>query len=142
SLGFAERRSDRYRLVIQNGENPPLRLTRVTGKSLPEEMLFLASPGDRLFLFLGASEPAIAPPRLDTAAILAAKQSGVKRSELEPGPLRENSAYRKEAPAAPRLLESKGLLWSIIAIVVAMMIWILYLTLKRIDQIEGEAGEE
>jgi hypothetical protein len=142
SLVFAERRSDRYRLVIQNGDNPPLRLTRVTGKSRLEEMLFLASADDRLFLFLGASSDAITAPRLDTAAILAAKQSGVKRSELKPGPLRENPAYRKEAPADRRLLESKGLLWSIIAIVVAMMIWVLYLTLRRIDQIEGEAGEE
>ena len=142
SLVFAERRSDRYRLVIQNGDNPPLRLTRVTGKSRLEEMLFLASPGDRLFLFLGASSDAIAPPRLDTAAILAAKQSGVTRAKLEPGPLRENPNYRKEAPADRRLLESKGLLWSIISVVVAMMIWILYLTLKRIDEIEGEAGEE
>jgi len=141
-LVFAERRSDRYRLVIQNGDNPPLRLTHVTGKSRLEEMLFLASADDRLFLFLGASDAAIAAPRLDTAAILAVRQSGVKRSELKPGPLRENPAYRKEAPADRRLLESKGLLWSIIAIVVAMMIWILYLTLKRIDQIEGEAGEE
>lgn len=138
SLVFAERRSDRYRLVIQNGDNPPLRLTRVTGKSRLEEMLFLASPGDRLFLFLGASSDAIAPPRLDTAAILAAKQSGVTRAKLEPGPLRENPNYRKEAPADRRLLESKGLLWSIISVVVAMMIWILYLTLKRIDEIEGE----
>lgn len=142
SLVFAERRSDRYRLVVQNGDNPPLRLTRVTGKSRLEEMLFLASPGDRLFLFLGASSDAIAPPRLDTAAILAAKQSGVERNELKPGPLRENPNYRKEAPADRRLLESRGLLWSIISVVVAMMIWILYLTLKRIDEIEGEAGEE
>ena len=142
SFSFSVRRSDRYRLVIQNGDNPPLRLTRVIGKSRLEEMLFLASPGDRLFLFLGASSDAIAAPRLDTAAILAAKQNGVERSELKPGPLRENPAYRKEVPADRRLLESKGLLWSIIAIVVAMMIWILYLTLKRIDQIEGEAGEE
>jgi hypothetical protein len=105
-------------------------------------MLFLASADDRLFLFLGASDAAIAAPRLDTAAILAARQSGVKRSELKPGPLRENPAYRREAPADRRLLESKGLLWSIIAVVVAMMIWILYLTLKRIDQIEGEVEEE
>jgi len=105
-------------------------------------MLFLASAGDRLFLFLGASSDAIAAPRLDTAAILAAKQNRVERSELKPGPLRENQAYRKEGPADRRLLESKGLLWSIIAIVVAIMIWILYLTLKQIDQIEGEAGEE
>jgi hypothetical protein len=138
SLVFAERRSDRYRLVIQNGDNPPLRLTRVIGKSRLEEMLFLASADDRLFLFLGASSDAIAPPRLDTAAILAAKQSGVTRAKLEPGPLRENPAYRKEVPADRRLLESKGLLWSIIAIVVAMMIWILYLTLKRIDEVERE----
>jgi hypothetical protein len=142
SLVFAERRSDRYRLVVQNGDNPPLRLTRVIGKSRLEEMLFLASADDRLFLFLGEIGDAIAAPRLDTAAILAAKQNRVERSELKPGPLRENQAYRKEVPADPRLLESKGLLWSIIAIVVAMMIWILYLTLKRIDQIEGEAGEE
>jgi hypothetical protein len=142
SLVFAERRSDRYRLVVQNGDNPPLRLTRVIGKSRLEEMLFLASADDRLFLFLGEIGDAIAEPRLDTAAILAAKQNRVERSELKPGPLRENQAYRKEVPADPRLLESKGLLWSIIAIVVAMMIWILYLTLKRIDQIEGEAGEE
>jgi len=105
-------------------------------------MLFLASADDRLFLFLGEIGDAIAAPRLDTAAILAAKQNRVERSELKPGPLRENQAYRKEVPADRRLLESKGLLWSIIAIVVAMMIWILYLTLKRIDQIEGEAGEE
>lgn len=142
SFSFSVRRSDRYRLVIQNGDNPPLRLTRVIGKSRLEEMLFLASADDRLFLFLGEIGDAIAAPRLDTAAIFAAKQNGVERSELKPGPLRENQAYRKEVPADRRLLESKGLLWSIIAIVVAMMIWILYLTLKRIDQIEGEAGEE
>lgn len=138
SLVFAERRSDRYRLVVQNGDNPPLRLTRVTGKSRIEEMLFLASADDRLFLFLGASSDAISAPRLDTAAILAAKQSGVKRSELKPGPLRENPNYRDEAPADRRLFESKALLWSIIALVVAMMIWILYRTLRRIDEMEGE----
>jgi len=142
ALRFEEGRSERYRLVIENGDNPPLRFTGVSGEGDLDELLFLAAPGERLSLFVGAPLNEVNPARLDTAAILAAQKSGVERTRLELSPLTENPTFRNEKPAEPRLFESKTLLWSIIALVVAMMIWILYLTLKRIDQIEGESEEE
>ncbi len=137
SLSFAEIRSDRYRMVISNGDNPPLSIDGVTGKGDSYELLFLAAPEDQCFLFLDSPSASMERARLDTAAISAAKNRKVHRSSYEPGPLTENARYRNEAATGRGILESKGFLWSTIAVVVAVLILVLYRTLQRVELMEN-----
>lgn len=136
SLSFDETRSDRYRIVISNEDSPPLSIDGVTGKGDAYELLFLAAPDDQYFLFLGSPSTSMEKPRLDTAAISAARNRKVPRTGYEPGPLTENTRYRKETATGRGLLDSKGFLWSTIAVVVAVLILILYRTLQRVEVME------
>ena len=138
SVRFNEVRSGRFRIVIENEDSPPLTISKVTGKGDAYELLFLAGEGDRCSVFLGSPTESMKRPRFDTAAIAAAKNQKVKRERFTFGPLTENQNFSEDLPTDRRLFESKALLWSIIAAVVALLIFVLYRALQRVEAIEDE----
>lgn len=139
-LAFPETRSDRYRIVIGNGNNPPVNLSRVTGSGPAYELVFIGEKGDRPVLFLGDPGGILKSPRLDTAAIEAALSTNVRPETLSLGESSANPAHRASSVPRTRLLESRTALWSMIAIAVAVLIWVLYGALKRIDGDGADPG--
>ena len=138
SVRFKEARSARYRIVIENQDSPPLTISAVTGRGDTYELLFLAGEGDQCSVFLGSPVESMTTPQFDTAAIVAAKNQKVKRESFTFGPLTENQRFSSDLPPDKRIFESKGLLWGAIASVVALLIFVLYRTLQRVEAIEEE----
>ena len=135
---FAEARSDRFRLIIANADSPPLSIANVHGSWGRYELLFLPESSDRFLVFLGSTDDDMKKPRFDTAAIVAAKAETIPRETLDLGPLEANPAFAAETVVQPKFLESKLALWGVIALVVAILIWILYRTLKQVEAVEEE----
>ncbi|MBP6785152.1 MAG: hypothetical protein KA152_15255 [Verrucomicrobiales bacterium] len=138
SFRFNEVRSDHYRIVIENLDSPPLTIQSVTATGDLYELLFLAGEGDQCSIFVGSPVESMTTPQFDTAAIIAAKNQKVKRERFTFGPLTGNPGFSAAPPPDQRLFESKGLLWVAIASVVALLIFVLYRALQRVEAIEEE----
>ena len=69
ALDFPEQRLGRARLVLRDGDNPPLTIRGVTGSGPVYRLLFLAEPGQRYRLRYGAA--ACAAPSYDLDSVLA-----------------------------------------------------------------------
>jgi len=139
-LAFHATRADRYRLLVENGDNPPLVIESVSGSGPAYELVFVAEGGELPLLYLGSSAETLTNPSLDTAAIEAALRRGVKAELLELGALADNPLFRAESAAVPEnLLESKTALWIIIAFAVAVLIAVLYRALRQIEAVKEDS---
>ncbi len=131
-LTFSELRTERLRLLVENGSNAPLAIQGLTGQGPAYEIVFLAEAGDRPAFYLGAKTEA--PSSLDTAAIEAALRRDVKAETLALAALAANPGFATPAvPPAPGILESPVALWAAIALAVAVLIWVLYRALRKIE---------
>ncbi len=141
SIPLPETRTERWRLLIENGANAPVTFSAINARIPAYELLFLADPGDRPVLFLGATAPLTNAP-LDTAAIRAAISRKVPTETVVPAEAQPNPNYRAEAaePEGPGFLDSKPALWSIIALSVAILIAVLYQAMRKIEE-KPEAAE-
>ncbi|MBU6178640.1 MAG: DUF3999 family protein [Verrucomicrobia bacterium] len=142
SLAVPGFQSDRYRIVVENGENPPVVFAGASGETRTRDLVFLADPGDRPVVFLGGDDATLTKPSLDTAAIDAALSRSVRAATLLLGETTSNPANRDIVPPGPSLLESRGVLWSVIAVAVAVLIAALYGALRKIDASGGDGGTE
>jgi hypothetical protein len=135
SIPLTETRAARWRLLIENGANTPVTFSAIHARITAHEILFLADPGDRPVLFLGATASLTNTP-LDTAAIRAAISREVPTETVVPAEALPNPAYRAETaePAGPGLLDSRPALWSIIALAVAVLIAVLYQAMRKIEE--------
>ncbi len=137
ALSFPEIRAGHLRLLVENGNNPPVAISGVTGRGPVYEIVFLAEAGEAPLLYLGLETAEAVKPRpaLDTAAIEAALHREVEAKTATLGGLAENPLF---APAAKEvveggLLDSQPALWGIIALAVAVLVWVLYRSLLRIE---------
>lgn len=142
SLAVPSIQSDRYRIVVENGKNPPVVFAGASGETRPRELVFLADPGDKPVVYLGGDDATLTKPSLDTAAIAAALSRKVAAGTLLLGETTPNPDHRVLVPPGPSLLESRGVLWGVIAVAVAVLIAVLYGALRKIDASGGDAGTE
>ncbi len=138
-LVFPEIRSDRIRVVVENGKNPPVEIRSITGEGPSYEILFLADPGERAFVFLGGDASTLPDHPLDVAAIQAALGGNVKPVSLALGAPAENPHFHPAATPPLRRLDSPTILWTLIAIAVAVLLWVLFGTVRNIES--GDGGE-
>ena len=136
SISLTETRAERWRLLIENGANSPVTFSAVSGEGPAYETLFLADPGDQPVLFLGGNETTLTNAPLDTAAIEAAIRRDAPAETVVPGETLPNPAYRATSPepAGPGFLDSQPILWSIIALAVAVLIAVLYQAMRKIEE--------
>lgn len=94
SIDFGETRCERIRLVLRDGDSPPLTVRSVTGSGPEWRVLFLAEPGRAYRLAYGA--PRAAAPAYDIDAVLAPVRLGLRPTEWTLGAPVENEAFRPE----------------------------------------------
>jgi len=140
SLPLPGIQSDRYRVVVENGKNPPVVFAGASGETRPRELVLLAEPGDKTVVFLGGGDATLTKPSLDTAAIDAALARKVGAGTLRLGETAPNPAHRASAPPGRSPLESRGVLWGVIAVAVAVLVAVLYGALRKIDASGGGGG--
>tara|TARA_R110000850_G_scaffold16207_5_gene50766 strand:- start:1487 stop:2878 length:1392 start_codon:yes stop_codon:yes gene_type:complete len=135
SFRMEEYRSDRYRLVISNKDSPPIRVKGVEGRGSIYNMIFISEPGDRFQAFYGSGKNTVKKPSYDVAAIIRARGAGVGQEVFPFGEPMANEAYKKAEVSVRSLFERKWVLWLAIALVVAVLIWALYGTVKRVEDL-------
>jgi len=93
-------------LIIQNGDSPPLPVTRVRGQRRPVYLLFFASAPGRYDLLTG--NPLSTPPRYDLAS-QGIDFKTAPLSAIHPSSIAPNSTYRTPEPL-PRVTDKGAIL--------------------------------
>ncbi|MCD4655566.1 hypothetical protein K8T06_16720 [bacterium] len=84
-IEFQESRARKYKLIIDDGDNPPIKVLGVSGQGNVYQLVYLARGGSAYQVFWGADK--ISKPIHDTAAITALLNDGyaMKRARIGRG---------------------------------------------------------
>jgi hypothetical protein len=132
TIDFGERRADRYRLVIENADNPPIDVTGIEGKGTGRQVVFLGESGRTYRLFYGSD--ALEAPRYDAATVLDVIGRGRSRSVAKLGPQVRSAGYR-QAGDRPRRLDGGVFLALAIVVMVAVLAWALIGADRRLKKL-------
>ncbi len=133
---FPETRAERYRIVIDNRDSPPLEVSGVTAEGTVYEVLFFAE-GDGEFT-LAYSDERAAAPQYDVAAIQTVLQSGIEPQVAALG------AEQAAPEAGPRpttladLINNPALLISVVVVLLLALGWGLYQAVQRVNSLPPE----
>ena len=131
-LEFSPQREERYRLVIENGDNPALDIRALHAEGEAYELLFLAAAGRQYALLYGA--PAVKAPVYDTAQVLAGIGNAAQAKTVKLGPQEVQSATAGQTPWW-HTLNRRALFFAAIVLMVVVLAWGLFRAGKRIDQV-------
>ncbi|MEX2580273.1 MAG: DUF3999 family protein [Verrucomicrobiales bacterium] len=154
TLEFDGQRSDRYRVLVENEDSPPLSFEGVEAKGDIHQLQYLAEPsgaapspaesdpaealpeppGAEWEIYYGTESGAVRKPRYDTAALLAARGRDVATVPLSLDAQRENESFSPGAAGVP-WTERKWILWLVIALVVVTLAGVLVRTAGRIEDV-------
>jgi len=129
---FPEQRQERYQLVIENADNPPLEVTGVTAEGTGYRLVFLGTEG-RTYRVDYGSEAAEAP-RYDTVAVLASLHKGFQPVTVKLGPQIANPGY-KTTHGWRDILNSTVFLVLAIVVMVLVLAWALFRAGQRIKSL-------
>lgn len=132
AVGFPERRSESYQVVIENADNPPLEITSVRAEGNVYRLVFLAAEGRRYRLGYGSDTTQT--PRYDTAAVLASLGPGYQPIEAGLGNEVQDPGYR-EGTGLRDLLISPIVLFLALALMIVVLGWVLLRAGKQIKKL-------
>jgi hypothetical protein len=134
-VDFPQQRQERYQLVIENADNPPLEITAVAAEGAGHRLVFLGTEGRTYRVDYGSDSAE--PPRYDTAAVLASLQKGFQPVTLKLGPQFANPGYN--TVHGPRdFLNSTIFLTLAIVVMVLVLAWALFRAGRRIKNLPQE----
>lgn len=134
-ISFLETRSEKWRLVIEQGDNPPVEVESITGLGEPYRLLTLGGE-ESLTLYFGADPTTVSKPNYDTAALELARKKNLPVQVATAGPPTENEAFAAVETPGEAWYQSKTVLWAAIALVVLAMLWVLLGASKKIGAME------
>ena len=133
-LNFSEQRETEYKILIENKDNPPLKITDIVAEGPRYRLICLAEKGDRFALFFGGDEAQeISTPSYDTAAIHTAMKRKLPVREFGLGPGNNNPVYRSTPQKAKPFLNSPIFLWVIIGITVVLLSRVIFSLAKKVE---------
>ena len=135
SINFDSLRSDRFRIQIENGDSPPLKIDKVVATGDIHEVLFLSEPEAEWAIYYGSTNETLASPKYDTAALVLAKGRGIAAERFTPGEERENPGFQSNF-VRPGWSEQKWALWLVITLLVGGLILILIKAGRGIEELE------
>jgi len=120
-----------FRLVFRNLDSPPLSVTNVSGEGYRRVLVFKQQPDRKLYLFWG--NPLALQPRYDLAGLVAQQ----KLDELPIaylGQPRPNTEFVGNNARLPFTERYKYLLFVIVTMAIAALIFLQYRVIRRVDQ--------
>jgi hypothetical protein len=132
AIHFPQQRHERYRLVLENRDSPPLELTGVAAEGPAYQIVFLAAPSEQLTLEYGSPEA----PRAtyDTAALQASLTEGHAPALATLGDAVENTAVpASEGFRWSSLFDDSRVVLGVIAVLTAVLGWGLYRASRRLE---------
>ena len=137
SISFPENRQLKYRLIIYNEDNPPLKFTGVKATGNVYRALFLTQPNTGYRLYYGSE--GVAKPSYDTATVLNSFRHGYKIVEMSLGPSVSNPDFDiKSARARRSIFDNRVFLGFVIALMVLVLAWGLYSSGRKVDELEDK----
>jgi hypothetical protein len=128
-IDFPQQRQERYQLVIENADNPPLEITGVEAEGTGYRLVFLGTEGRKYRVAYGSDTAE--PPSYDTAAVLGSLQKGFQPVTVKLGPQVANPGY-KSARGPSGILNSTLFLALVIVVMVLVLAWALLRAGQRI----------
>ena len=129
---FPEQRQERYQLLIDNADNPPLELTGVEAEGTGYRLVFLGSEGRNYRVNYGSDTAE--SPRYDTAAVLASLHRGFQPVTVKLGPQIANPGFKAER-GLQHILNSAVFLTLAIVVMVLVLAWALLRAGQRIKNL-------
>ncbi len=130
-VSFAERRSPRFRLVIENHDHPPLDISGAEAFGPVWQALVIATPGQQGQLYYGAATPQ--PPRYNTAAIQRVIEGGFEPVAFALGAPVDNPHYRQPGRTLTGVIGSRTFFTGTVVIMIAVMATALARAARRIS---------
>lgn len=130
ALSQSGKRAVKYRLVIENGDSPPLTIASVEPWGPIYALTFLASPGQKLEL--AYDSPEMAAGNLDTAAVQAALNQGLPAVQGTLNVPKENLGAVAAVPAWKPWNDPRVLFGGIIALTL-LLAWGLFHASRRVN---------
>ncbi|MBN2216101.1 MAG: DUF3999 family protein [Pirellulales bacterium] len=141
AVDFAEQRSPRYRIVIDNRDNPPLAIESVTAEGNTYQAVFFAQPDGVYRAYYGAESAAA--PDYDVSPLTATLAEGYRPLAATLGPQVANPALgTAPAPWLRKALASPWLLGGAIGLMVVVLALILFRAGRRIEDLSDDAPSE
>ena len=131
-IDFPQQRQERYQLVIENADNPPLEITGVEAEGTGYRLVFLGTEGRKYRVAYGSDTAE--PPSYDTAAVLGSLQKGFQPVTVKLGPQVANPGY-KSARGPSGILNSTLFLALVIVVMVLVLAWALLRAGQRIKEL-------
>ncbi len=129
SLFFPEQRRQNYKIIIDDQDNPPLKIDQVVGLGPGYQLLFLPKPNQTYRLLYGFEKaPA---PRYEVQPIQELLRRGFQTTNSSLGP-EVSATVKDDRFDLAQLLNSNGFLITVIALMVLVLAWSLYRVAKRI----------
>lgn len=140
TLDFPERRLERARLVVRDGDNWPLAIRTITGSGPIYRALFVAEAGHSYRLLFGNAQ--LKAPSYDLTSVLAPVRRGLKPVEWRLGPAVENTAYRA-APLSPvAWLNSPWFFGGAVGLMLLVLGVLLFRVAKRVPPHSDDASSD
>lgn len=135
-ISFPETRAEKYRIVIENRDNPQLSISAVEAKGPEYKACFMAGPGRKYRLYYGS---ATAPrPSADEDSLAAVLGRGFRPESAELLGQQENPAFSGET-ACGKWLNSRLLLGSAVFLMVLILGWGLVRSGRKLKE-AGDCG--
>lgn len=133
-LSFPEQRREQYRLVIDNGDNAPLKIAGIRAEGAVHRLVLLraGSVDGRCRLYYGSED--LRRPSYDVAAVLAAVRQGNRIVHVGLGPETANPDVASAGWAGSRLVGSKAFFTAAVILVVAVLSWGLFRAARHADK--------
>jgi len=120
-----------FRLVFKNLDSPPLSVTNITGEGYRRVLVFKQQPDRKLYLFWG--NPQALQPRYDLAGLIA-KQKPDELPIAYLGQPHQNTKFAGNNARLPFTERYKYLLYVIVTMAIAALIFLQYRVIRRVDQ--------
>jgi hypothetical protein len=131
-VDFPEQRQERYQVVIENADNPPVEITGVEAEGTAYRLVFLGTEGRTYRLEYGSDMAE--PPHYDTAAVLASLRRGFQPVTVKLGPQIANPGYKTERGLRD-IVNSAVFLAVAVVLMVLVLAWALLRAGQRIKNL-------
>jgi hypothetical protein len=139
TVSFPEQRQTEYRIVIQDDDNPALKIDGVQAAGNTYRAVFLAEPDRSYNVYYGAAR--VEAPQYEATTVLTAIQRKFEPEDVELGKQAANPAFNEGADGS--LVETLNRPWFLVLAVCVMVVvlgWALFYAGTRVRAADGEAA--
>lgn len=121
-----------FRLVFNNLDSPPLSALRVKGEGYSRLLVFKQQPNRKFYLFWG--NPQAHQPQYDLAGVIARQETDELPRAYFASKARLNTKFAGNSARLPFTERYKHLLYVVVSMAIAGLIFMQYRHLKRVEQ--------